>query len=161
MKNLFTKIFTPFAVLVFAVSCNQKPTESKTEPEQETITQENTPVNMDSMQLFLQYDQTEAIKVNENVTRKFLYLNGVMTVIVDFYNGPMAEPDPFHSHPEEQTCYVAEGEVLVIIGDKQQKLKAGDMFMVPSNVPHTVQSLTEKLRLIDSFNPIRKDFIQK
>lgn len=160
MKNLF---FTISIILtgMLAASCQQKTADNKAQSEQESTTQEIKPINMDSVQLFLEYDKTEAIQVNENVTRKFLYLNGVMTVIVDFYNGPMAEPDPFHSHPEEQTCYVAEGEVLVIIGDKQQKLKAGDMFMVPSDVPHTVQSLTERLRLIDSFNPIRKDFIQK
>lgn len=160
MKNLFFTISIVLTAML-AVSCQQKSTDNKAQAEQGSTTQETKPINMDSIQLFLEYDKTEAIQVNENVTRKFLYLNGVMTVIVDFYNGPMAEPDPFHSHPEEQTCYVAEGEVLVIIGDKQQKLKAGDMFMVPSNVPHTVQSLTERLRLIDSFNPIRKDFIQK
>lgn len=119
------------------------------------------PVNLDSIQLFMEYEKTEAIKVSENVSRKFTYLNDLMMVIVDFENGPMAEPDPFHSHVHEQTSYVAEGEVLVIIGNKQKHLKAGDIFIVPSGVPHTVQSLTPKLRLIDSFNPIREDFIKK
>lgn len=120
-----------------------------------------TPVNLESVQLFIEYDKTEAIQVSENVTRKFAYLNNLMIVIVDFENGPMSEPDPFHSHEAEQTSYVAEGEVLVIIGDEQKHLKSGDIFIVPSGVPHTVQSLTPKLRLIDSFNPIREDFIQK
>jgi mannose-6-phosphate isomerase-like protein (cupin superfamily) len=110
--------------------------------------------------LFLEYDQVEPIIVSNNVTRKFAYLNDLMTVIVDFSNGPMEKPDPFHSHPAEQTTYVANGEVLVIIGEQQKKLKAGDIFIVPSNVPHTVQSLTQELRLIDNFNPIRKEFIE-
>lgn len=115
----------------------------------------------ESVQLFMEYDKTEAIKVNENVSRKFAYLDNLMMVIVDFENGPMAEPDPFHSHAAEQTSYVAEGEVLVKIGDKEKRLKAGDIFIVPGGVPHTVQSLSSKLRLIDSFNPIREDFIPK
>ncbi|MDR1865298.1 MAG: cupin domain-containing protein [Bacteroidales bacterium] len=122
---------------------------------------ETNTINLDSVDLFMEYDKTESIRVNDNVTRKFKYLNNVMTVIVDFDNGPMPEPDPPHSHLAEQITYVAEGEVLVIIGDKKQQLKAGDIFIVPSNVPHTVQSLTRKLRLIDSFNPIREEFIQK
>ena len=151
MKNLFIKSLTPFFVLLLIVSCGHKTVKNEAASEKGDSIEDIKLINMDSIQLFLQYDQTEAIKVNENITRKFMYLNGIMTVIVDFYNGPMLQPDPFHS----------EGEVLVIIGDQQQKLKAGDMFIVPSNVPHTVQSLTERLRLVDSFNPIRKDFIKK
>jgi quercetin dioxygenase-like cupin family protein len=118
-------------------------------------------VNLDSIQLFLEYEKTEAIKVSENVSRKLIYLNDLMMVVVDFENGPMSEPDPVHSHLAEQTSYVAEGEVLVTIADKQKHLKAGDIFVVPSFVPHTVQSLTPKLRLVDCFNPIREDFIKK
>jgi mannose-6-phosphate isomerase-like protein (cupin superfamily) len=117
-------------------------------------------IDLTNAKLFFEYDSTAAIDVKENVTRKFTYLNDLMVVIVDFYNGPMSEPDPPHSHLAEQITYIAEGEALVIIGDKQQRLKAGDMFAVPSNVPHTVQSLSKTLKLVDSFNPIREDFIQ-
>ena len=85
-----------------------------------------------------------------------------MTVIVDFDNGPMAQPDPPHSHPAEQISYVAIGECDVYIGDRPvQHLKTGDIFAVPSNVPHTVKSTTKQLRLVDSFTPIRADFIRK
>lgn len=117
--------------------------------------------NSDSIELFMEYEKTEAIKVSETVSRKFTYLDNLMMVIVDFKDGPMNEPDPFHSHPHEQISYVAEGDVLVIIGDQQKRLTSGDIYFVPSGVPHTVQSLTPTLRLIDSFNPIREDFIKK
>ncbi|MFA6630716.1 MAG: cupin domain-containing protein [Kiritimatiellia bacterium] len=117
--------------------------------------------NSDSIELFMEYEKTEAIKVSETVSRKFTYLDNLMMVIVDFKDGPMNEPDPFHSHPHEQISYVAEGDVLVIIGDQQKRLTSGDIYVVPSGVPHTVQSLTPTLRLIDSFNPIREDFIKK
>ena len=120
------------------------------------------PINLQDLNLFLEYDKTDTIKVSETVTRKFIYLNDLMTVIVDFNNGPMAEPDPFHSHPAEQVSYVAIGECDVYIGDQPVKhLKTGDIFAVPSNVPHTVKSTTKQLRLVDSFTPIREDFIRK
>lgn len=109
--------------------------------------------------IFAHYDKLDVTQVNENVTRRLTHLNDLMLVIVDFTNGPMAQPDPPHSHEAEQITYVADGECLVFIGDAQQHLKKGDMFAVPSNILHTVQSLTPELRLIDSFNPIRKDFI--
>ena len=122
----------------------------------------NQSLNLQDMNLFLEYDKTDTIKVSETVTRKFIYLNDLMTVIVDFDNGPMAQPDPPHSHPAEQISYVAIGECDVYIGDRPvQHLKTGDIFAVPSNVPHTVKSTTKQLRLVDSFTPIRADFIRK
>ncbi len=122
----------------------------------------NQPINLEEMKLFLEYDKTDTIKVSETVTRKFIYLNDLMTAIVDYDNGPMTEPDPPHSHLAEQITYVASGECDVYIGDSpKQHLKAGDIFAVPSNVPHTVMSTTKQLRLVDSFNPIREDFIKK
>jgi len=110
---------------------------------------------------FMEYDKTTPIIVDERITRRIAYLNDLMIVIVDITGGPQAEPDPFHAHPAEQVCYVADGEVIVTIGEKQQKLKAGDVFIVPGNVPHTVQLLTPTLRLVDTFNPIREDFLSK
>ena len=114
-----------------------------------------------TLNLFMEYDKTSPITVNERVTRKFTYLNDLMIVIVDFTNGPQTEPDPVHSHVAEQVSYVADGEVLVIIGDKRQYLKTGDVFIVPSDVLHTTQMLTPTLRLVDIFNPIREDFLPK
>lgn len=74
----------------------------------------------------------------------------------------MAQPDPPHSHPAEQISYVAIGECDVYIGDRPvQHLKTGDIFAVPSNVPHTVKSTTKQLRLVDSFTRSAQDFIRK
>ena len=41
----------------------------------------NQPLNLQDMNLFLEYDKTDTIKVSETVTRKFIYLNDLMTVI--------------------------------------------------------------------------------
>ena len=84
-----------------------------------------------------------------------------MTVVIDISNGPWAAPDPFHSHRHEQICYVAEGELLFFAeGQEAERLTTGDLFAVPSGVPHSIQLLSPKARLIDSFNPIREDFLQ-
>lgn len=114
---------------------------------------------MDAKQVFADYNELPITRVNENVTRRLTHLDHLMMVVVDFSNGPMLQPDPPHWHEAEQISYVAQGECLVFIGDERKHLKEGDMFAVPSNVPHTVQSLTPTLRLIDSFNPIREEFI--
>jgi quercetin dioxygenase-like cupin family protein len=84
-----------------------------------------------------------------------------MAVVVDFNDGPASIPDPPHSHPHEQVSYVAAGELILVMGAEKTRLSAGDLFTVPANVPHAVQTLSPHVRLIDAFNPIREDFLNR
>lgn len=98
--------------------------------------------------------------VREGLKRKIIHTNNLMTVLIDFSDGPWDKPEPPHSHPHEQSSYIAEGEILFLCeGEDDQHLKTGDMFAVPPGKKHTIQLLTEKVRLVDSFTPIRKDFL--
>jgi len=106
------------------------------------------------------YSELPATKIREGAERRLGHTDNLMIVVVDFYDGPKEHPDPPHSHPHEQVSYVAEGEALVIIGDGQERLGPGDIFMVPSGVPHSIRLLTEHARLVDCFTPIRQDFIK-
>jgi quercetin dioxygenase-like cupin family protein len=38
-------------------------------------------------------------------------------------------------------------------------LKEGDHFAIPANVPHTIQRLTDYVKIIDCFTPLREDFL--
>ena len=47
-----------------------------------------------------------------------------------------------HTHPGIETGYVLDGEVLMIVeGQPDRKLKAGDSFLVPPGTKHDVQSI--------------------
>ena len=108
----------------------------------------------------IKYNNTLPVKVREGLERKLISGENLMTVIIDFSDGPWKQPEPPHNHVHEQTSYVAEGEIIFFCeGEPDQHLKAGDMFFVPSGRMHTVQLLTEKVRLVDSFTPLREDFI--
>ena len=85
----------------------------------------------------------------------------LMAVVVDFNDGPASAPDPPHSHPHEQVSYVAAGEIILVMGAEKTRLSAGDLFTVPADVPHAVQTLSAHVRLIDAFNPIREDFLKR
>lgn len=104
-------------------------------------------------------NETKTVEISKNVFRKIVHLNDIMTAVIDFNNGPMSEPDPPHAHPHEQISYVSEGELYVYIDDEKTKLTKGDIFYVPANVSHTVQILSKTARLVDSFSPIRRDFL--
>lgn len=93
-------------------------------------------------------------------TRYLAYTGNLMMVVVDFDDGPTSKPDPPHSHPHEQISYVVSGEINLFMDHKLTRLGPGDMFTVPPNIPHSVQLLTSRVRLIDSFTPIRKDFLK-
>jgi len=108
----------------------------------------------------LKYAETPAEKIAENVERRLGHLNNLMIVVIDFDDGPTSEPDPPHSHPHEQVSYVAEGEVLFILDGEQSRLGPGDVFLVPSGKPHTIQRLTKHVRLVDCFTPLREEFLK-
>ena len=109
----------------------------------------------------LKFDEVPFEKVREGLQRKIIHANKLMTLVIEFTDGPWDEPEPPHSHPHEQTSYVAEGEIIFYCEDEEtQHLKPGDMFVVPSGKKHTVKLLTKKVRLVDSFTPLRQDFLE-
>ena len=99
--------------------------------------------------------------IAEGRTRYLAHTDSLMLVVIDFADGPSEQPDPPHSHPHEQVTYVAEGELLFFIDGEPTRLTAGDLISVPGGVPHMIQLLSERVRLVDSFTPLRDDFLNK
>ena len=101
-----------------------------------------------------------SVEVKPGVARRLIHGKNLMMVVIDFDNGPWSEPEPPHQHLHEQTTYVASGEVIFYCeGESEATLREGDMFFVPSNKLHTIKVVSTHLRLIDSFNPIREEFL--
>ena len=103
----------------------------------------------------------DAIKetIGDKRVRYLTHTDNLMMVVIDFDDGPTSEPDPPHSHPHEQVSYVAAGEVIFFLDGEPTRLVPGDMFTVPPDLPHSVQLLTSHVRLVDTFTPLREDFI--
>ena len=99
--------------------------------------------------------------ISPGYERSIAHLENLMVTICDFTDGPMNNPDPPHSHPHEQITYVAEGELLFFKGDKEHHLVKGDIITIPSGTPHCIKTLSGYVRLIDSFHPVRKDFLKE
>lgn len=109
----------------------------------------------------LKFEESIPEKVRDGLERRIIFTPNLMTVIVDFSDGPWDEAEPFHSHPHEQTSYVASGEIIFYCEDEpEQFLQEGDLFAVPSGKKHTIRLLSRQARLIDNFNPIRKEFLR-
>jgi quercetin dioxygenase-like cupin family protein len=93
-------------------------------------------------------------------TRYLAHTDNLMMAVFDLNDGPTSKPDPPHSHPHEQVSYVASGEINFFIDNEPVRLGPGDMVTVPANVPHAVQLLSNDVRLIDAFTPIREEFLE-
>lgn len=107
------------------------------------------------------FSETSPEIVRNGLERRIIFTPNLMTVIVDFSDGPWEEAEPYHSHPHEQTSYIASGEIVFYCeGESEQVLRQGDMFEVESGKKHTIRLLSASARLIDSFNPIRQEFIR-
>ena len=100
-------------------------------------------------------------KMSPVFKRRIAHLNNLMMVVCDFTNGPAPEPDKPHSHPHEQITYVAEGDLWLFLGEDKHRLSRGDIVTVPPGIPHCIQNISGFVRLIDTFCPIREDFLKK
>lgn len=108
----------------------------------------------------LKADNAVMTEVRSGLSRRLVHTSDLMMVVIDFSDGPWASPEALQNHVHEQVTYVAEGEILFFCeGEEEQKLKAGDMFWVPSDKKHGIQLLTAHAKLIDTFNPVRKEFL--
>ncbi|OQK48559.1 hypothetical protein XM76_c21156 [Vibrio vulnificus] len=63
-----------------------------------------------------------------------------------------------HSHPHEQLTYVLSGEFEFTIGDEKKIVKTGDTMYKEPNIEHGCVCLEAGV-LIDTFTPMRKDFV--
>lgn len=107
----------------------------------------------------LKQENTTKATIGDNRTRYLTHTENLMMVVIDFEDGPTSEPDPPHSHSHEQISYVAAGEIIFFLDGEPTRLGPGDMFTVPPDLPHSVQLLTKHVRLVDTFTPLREDFL--
>jgi N-acetylglutamate synthase-like GNAT family acetyltransferase len=64
-----------------------------------------------------------------------------------------------HAHESEQITLVLEGELCFELdGGERVAVKAGEVFAIPSNVPHAVSTHAGAARAVDAWSPVRPDY---
>ncbi|MGE0816544.1 MAG: cupin domain-containing protein [Vicinamibacterales bacterium] len=63
---------------------------------------------------------------------------------------------PEHSHPHEQTVVVLEGELELHADGQTHRLRPGDVYVIPGDVPHAGTAIVDT-RVLDIFSPVRED----
>ena len=85
---------------------------------------------------------------------RFLHTNN-MTLA--YWNIEKGASMPEHNHPHEQVVNLIEGKFELSVAGEQYIITPGEVFVLPSNLPHGGKALTN-CRIIDVFHPVREDY---
>jgi quercetin dioxygenase-like cupin family protein len=99
-------------------------------------------------------------KVNDHLDRRLITGDRMMLAHVYLKKGCVV---PRHQHENEQLTYILEGALKFWIGDdgaEEITVHAGEVLLIPSNVPHKAEALEETLD-VDVFSPPRQDWLDK
>ena len=92
------------------------------------------------------------------ITRKLITGERMMIAHVRLKKG---DDVPRHQHENEQLTYILEGVLRFWLGEDESQLvdvAAGEVVVIPSNVPHRALALEDTLD-VDVFNPPRQDWL--
>jgi mannose-6-phosphate isomerase-like protein (cupin superfamily) len=65
---------------------------------------------------------------------------------------------PLHIHHDaDETFYVLEGEVTIVVGDERIEAKTGDFVLGPRGVPHAFLITSERAELLVTFGPAGRE----
>lgn len=109
---------------------------------------------------FYRWDSMKKERVSDMLERRLITGDRMMLAHVYLKKGCIV---PKHSHENEQLTYILEGALKFKIGDdgaQEIVVSAGEVLLIPSNVPHMAEALEETLD-VDVFSPPRQDWLDK
>jgi len=104
------------------------------------------------------WDELPAEKLKGGLTRRLITGDRMMIAHVYFKKG---DDVPRHSHENEQITYILEGALqfrLGTNGEREVIVRAGEVLVIPSHLPHSAVALEDTLD-VDVFNPPRQDWL--
>jgi quercetin dioxygenase-like cupin family protein len=93
--------------------------------------------------------------LNPLLDRQFVTAEGAMLARILLRKGCIV---PLHHHENEQITYVLEGALLLRLEGREIVVRAGEVLVIPPNVPHSAEALEDTIDL-DVFTPPRQDWI--
>ena len=109
---------------------------------------------------FFRWTDMPKERVTDQISRRLVTGERMMLAHVYLDKGSIV---PKHSHENEQLTYILEGALRFKIGDDQTEeitVRAGEVLLIPSNVPHQALALEDTLD-VDIFSPPRQDWLDK
>jgi quercetin dioxygenase-like cupin family protein len=103
-------------------------------------------------------DSKQVIQLDDKSMRRVLvYGPSLMLVEFSFKKGGVGKMHKHETH--EQVGYVAKGSFEITVGNETKIVRAGDCYYADRDVLHGVVALEDNSVIIDTFTPIREDFL--
>jgi len=103
------------------------------------------------------WSEVAAEAINPFITRRYLMGERITVSQLDLKRGGVVA---MHAHENEQVSIMISGALKFTIEGREIVVRAGEVLVIPGNVPHRVDVLEDTL-VIDVFTPIRQDWIDK
>jgi quercetin dioxygenase-like cupin family protein len=116
-----------------------------------TIQGESSTIGLQHIRL----DEIGMERLNPLIDRQFVSGERSMLARILLRKGAVV---PLHSHENEQITYLLEGALKFIVQGKEIVVRAGEVLVIPANVPHSAEALEDCIDL-DIFCPPRADWI--
>ena len=94
-------------------------------------------------------------QLNPLLTRQFITGKQCMLARIVLLKGCVV---PEHSHPNEQLAFILEGALRFEIAGETHTVRAGEVLVIPANIPHSAVALEDTIDF-DVFAPPRQDWI--
>lgn len=107
------------------------------------------------MSYFIDSENIQAFEISSGVSLRTAWGQNVMMSVVTISAGAKMES---HSHENEQAGIVLEGEFLFTIGEETKMIQVGEMYIIPSNVEHSLSATNQGAIALDIFSPPRTDY---
>ena len=104
------------------------------------------------------WNQIRAEQLKGTITRKIITGERMMIAHVHLMKG---DEVPRHAHENEQLTYILEGALHFWFGERDERelvVRAGEVVVIPSNLPHRALALEDTLD-VDEFCPPRQDWL--
>ncbi len=102
------------------------------------------------------WDHVREEALNPLLSRQVIHSERMTLARIHLSKGAIV---PVHQHPNEQFSLVESGRLLYEVGGEEAAAQAGDMVLIPPDVPHTVEALEDSI-VLDIFTPVRDDWVR-
>lgn len=105
----------------------------------------------------LSWKTLETEKLNDKLSRQMI--SGENATISQLFL-KRAAVVPRHYHINEQYSWIISGALKFIFDDREIVVHAGEVLLIPANVPHSAAALEDTVD-VDFFAPHREDWIRR